>query len=374
VAIRFIMSAMNDVIPADGPPNPPRSGQNHQRDDGHDRDDRSPVAHDATGAVEPDRPARVERRPLVIAMAITTTFFIVELVGAYASNSLALLADAAHMLTDVAALGLALFAMWLAGRPTSPERTFGYLRAEILAALVNAVTLIVLAIYIFWEAWHRFQEPPEVKSGPLLVVAVAGMLANIASAWVLSRGGGHRENLNTKGAFLHVLGDLLGSMATIAAAVIIAFTGWYAADPILSVLIGGLVVFGAWSLLRESVDVLLEAAPRGIVIADVRRAMGAVPGVEGVHDLHVWTVTSGLTALSAHVETANLADWERCMQTLATMLREQFGIAHATLQPELPRSRGSSWDRCSIDAPEGRAACLTAARPVARAAHAGHGH
>jgi cobalt-zinc-cadmium efflux system protein len=342
------MSGMNDVIPVDGLGN----------------------------AAELDRPARVDRRPLVIALAITTTFFVVEVIGAYISNSLALLADAAHMLTDVAALGLALFAMWLARRETSPERTFGHLRAEILAALVNAVSLIILAIYIFWEAWQRFQEPPEVKSGPLLVVAVVGMLANIASAWVLSRGNGQRENLNTRGAFLHVLGDLLGSVATIAAALIIAFTGWYPADPLLSVVIGGLVVFGAWTLLRESVDVLLEAAPRGIVVADVRRAMDAVPGVSGVHDLHVWTVTSGLTALSAHVETDNLASWQTCMTTLSTMLREQFGIAHATLQPEPPRSASTSstWDRCSIDAPEGRAACLTAAKPVARAVHAGHRH
>jgi cobalt-zinc-cadmium efflux system protein len=365
---------MNDVIPANGRTNASRSDRNDELDDDHDREDRSRVAHDVLGAADPVQPARVDRRPLVIAMAITTTFFLVELVGAYVSNSLALLADAAHMLTDVAALGLALFAMWLATRATRPERTFGYLRAEILAALVNAVTLIVLAIYIFWEAWQRFQEPPEVKSGPLLVVAVAGMLANIASAWVLSRGGGHRENLNTRGAFLHVLGDLLGSVATIAAALIITFTGWYAADPILSVLIGGLVVFGAWSLLRESVDVLLEAAPRGVVVADVRRAMDAVPGVEGVHDLHVWTVTSGLIALSAHVETENLAGWEACMQALATMLREKFGIAHATLQPELPRSTSDSWDRCSIDAPEGRAVCLTATKPAARAVHAGHRH
>src|SRR5215211_4906745 len=299
------MSGMNDVIPVDG----------------------------LGDAAELDRPARVDRRPLVIALAITTTFFVVEVIGAYISNSLALLADAAHMLTDVAALGLALFAMWLARRETSPERTFGYLRAEILAALVNAVSLIILAIYIFWEAWQRFQEPPEVKSGPLLVVAVVGMLANIASAWVLSRGNGQRDNLNTRGAFLHVLGDLLGSVATI-------------------------------------------AAPRGIVVADVRREKDAVPGVSGVHDLHVWTVTSGLTALSAHVETDNLASWQTCMTTLSTMLREQFGIAHATLQPEPPRSASASstWDRCSIDAPEGRAACLTAAKPVARAVHAGHRH
>jgi cobalt-zinc-cadmium efflux system protein len=362
------MSAMIDSMPADGP----RGAIPSELHD--DNKVETPAGVDPPGAMALDRPARVDRRPLVIAMAITTTFFVVEVVGAYVTNSLALLADAAHMLTDVAAIGLALFAMWLASRTTRPERTFGYLRAEILAALVNAVSLIVLAVYIFWEAWQRLQEPPEVKSGPLLIVAVAGMLANIASAWVLSRGTGHRDNLNTRGAYLHVIGDLLGSVATIVAALVIAFTGWYAADPILSVLIGGLVVFGAWSLLRESVDVLLEAAPRGVIVADVRRAMDAVPGVEGVHDLHVWTVTSGLTALSAHVETKNFSNWETCMKTLATMLREQFGIAHATLQPEPPRSGSETWDRCSIDAPEGRAACLTATKPITRPVHAGHRH
>lgn len=365
---------MNDSMPADGPRNAAPSDLNDDHGHHHDDEDEALNEDDAHGATALDRPARVDRRPLVIAMAITSTFFVVEVVGAYISNSLALLADAAHMLTDIAAIGLALFAMWLANRPTRPERTFGYLRAEILAALVNAVSLIVLAIYIFWEAWQRFQDPPEVKSGPLLVVAVAGLLANIAAAWVLSRGGGHRDNLNTRGAFLHVVGDLLGSVATIVAALVIAFTGWYAADPLLSVLIGGLVVFGAWSLLRESVDVLLEAAPRGVAVADVRRAMDAVPGVEGVHDLHVWTVTSGLTALSAHVETANFADWETCMTSLATMLRDSFGIAHVTLQPEPPHTGRDDWDRCSIDAPEGRAACLTASKPAPRAVHAGHRH
>jgi cobalt-zinc-cadmium efflux system protein len=315
-----------------------------------------------------------QRRPLVIALAITAVFLVVEVIGALVSNSLALLADAAHMLTDVAALGLALFAIWLAGRPASPERTFGYLRAEILAALVNAVTLIVMAIYIFWEAWQRLQEPPEVQSGTMLAVAVAGTLANITSAWVLSRGGGHKENLNTRGAFLHIVGDLLGSVATLVAALVILLTGWYVADPILSVVIGGLVVFGAWSLLREAVDVLLEAAPRGMVIADVRQAMEEVPGVTGVHDLHVWTVTSGLTALSAHVETDNAANWPVCLATLTVMLRENFGIAHATLQPEPPRDGHADWDRCSIDAPVGRAACVTAAQRAPRTAHAGHRH
>jgi cobalt-zinc-cadmium efflux system protein len=368
------MSVMNDSIPAVGRSNSPQSNLRNKPGDCHEQDAMAHVGDGDGALMASNTPARVDRRPLVIALGITTTFFVVELIGAYISNSLALLADAAHMLTDVAAIGLALFAMWLAGRPTSPERTFGFLRAEILAALVNAVSLIVLAIYIFWEAWQRLQEPPEVESGPLLVVAVAGMLANIAAAWVLSRGGGHRDNLNTRGAFLHVLGDLFGSVATIMAALVIAFTGWYIADPILSVLIGGLVVFGAWSLLRESVDVLLEAAPRGVVVADVRQAMDAVPGVDGVHDLHVWTVTSGLTALSAHVETANFAGWEQCMKSLAAMLREKFGIAHVTLQPEPPRSARDDWDRCSIDAPEGHAACLTATNSAPRPVHAGHQH
>lgn len=362
------MIAMNDAMAAGGVPATDQSAADDAHGQPHDH------GEDGHGAVVIDRPARVDRRPLVIAMAITATFLVVEVIGASLSNSLALLADAAHMLTDVAAIGLALFAMWLAGRPTRPERTFGHLRAEILAALVNAVTLIVMAVYIFWEAWRRLQDPPEVQSGVLLVVAVAGLLANIAAAWVLSRGEGHRDNLNTRGAFLHVLGDLLGSVATIVAALVIAFTGWYAADPLLSVLIGGLVVFGAWSLLREAVDVLLEAAPRGIVVADVRRAMDAVTGVEGVHDLHVWTVTSGLTALSAHVETDDVAGWETCMTALADMLREEFGIAHVTLQPEPAHAPRNTWDRCSIDAPEGRAACLTASKILPRAAHAGHRH
>lgn len=307
---------------------------------GNDRpSERDNAIHDDAS----DTPAaRSDRKPLLIAFGVTATFLVIEIIGAIISNSLALLADAAHMLTDVAAIGLSLLAITLARRPTRPERTYGNLRAEILAALINAVTLIVIAIYIFWEAWQRLQEPPEVQSTPLLIVAFAGLCANLVSAWVLSRGGGHKLNLNTRGAFLHVIGDLLGSIATILAGLIIAFTGWYPADPILSAVIGGLVVFGAWSLLRESVDVLLEAAPRGIVIANIRRAIEAVPGVEGVHDLHIWTVTSGFTALSAHIETDDMASWETRVRAIATTLREQFDIAHVTLQPETPHSREDS--------------------------------
>lgn len=351
-----------------------REAMDHTHD-GHDHQESDPAADHAASPPQDAGPdTRVDSRPLVIALGITTTFLVVEVIGAYFSNSLALLADAAHMLTDVGALALALFAISLARRKTRPERTFGYLRAEILAALINAVTLIVAAIYIFWEAWERLQEPPEVKSGTLLVVAVAGLCANIASAWVLSRGGGHQDNLNTRGAFLHVLGDLFGSVATIVAALIIQFTGWFAADPILSAVIGLLVVYGAWSLLRESVDVLLESAPKGMEIADVRRAIEKTPGVQGVHDLHVWTVTSGFVALSAHVEMKSLANWESVLGALATMLREKFGIAHVTLQPEDLQASGRGWDRCSLEAPASDSICLTASRPTIRAVHAGHRH
>lgn len=346
-----------------------------QHDDHHDHDHDHDHDHAPHVAGVQERPAeRVNRAPLAIAMAITTTFLIVEVVGAYISNSLALLADAAHMLTDVAALGLALFAVWIAQRPTSAERTFGHLRAEILAAAVNAVALILLALYIFWEAWQRLQSPPEVKSGALLIVATAGLCANIASAWVLSRGGGHEHNLNTRGAFLHVISDLLGSVATIIAAIVIALTGWYAADPILSAAIGAMVVFSAWRLLRESVDVLLEAAPRGLSIEAVRRAMEGVPGVVGVHDLHVWTVTSGMITLSAHVEIINVAQWEECLTALATKLREEFNIVHVTLQPEPPHTGGAAGSDCLLRDPDAQGDCLTAARLAPRVAHAGHRH
>ncbi|MCA9878790.1 MAG: cation transporter [Thermomicrobiales bacterium] len=342
----------------------------HSHDHDHNRDPAEGSGHDAETTAAP----RVNTRPLVIALVITATFLVVEVIGAYLSNSLALLANAAHMLTDVAALGLALFAMALARRPATARRSFGFLRAEILAALVNAVTLILAAIYIFYEAWERLRDPPQVQSTTLLLVAVAGLCANIVSAFVLSRAGGHEHNLNQRGAFLHVLGDLLGSVATIAAALIIKATGWLAADPVLSAVIGLLVVYSAWSLLRESVDVLLEAAPRGLDVAAVRQVMVNTPGVLGVHDLHVWTVTSGLVALSAHVEVAGWQNWSEIMGQLATRLRDDFGIAHVTLQPELAGSPKAAWDRCSLDAPAAAEACATTGPSRPRLAHAGHRH
>ncbi len=327
---------------------------------------------------------RVNRRPLVIALAITSVFLVAEVVGGLLTGSLALLADAGHMATDVAALSLSLFAVWLARRPATPERSFGFYRAEVLAALVNAATLVAISVFIFWEAFQRLGAPPEVDSGPMLAVAVAGLAANAASAWVLMRGGGHEENLNTRGAFLHVVGDMLGSVGAIAAALVMLATGWYLADPLLSAGIGALILWGSWRLLRESVDVLLEATPKGINPAAVRAAMERVPGVAGVHDLHIWTVTSGLIALSGHVELRSAANgdvrqaWHGTLLGLTTLLRDRFAISHVTLQPEEPHPHGAdaggdAFRGCSLDSPAGRCACRM---PAGRRApsHAGHAH
>jgi cobalt-zinc-cadmium efflux system protein len=324
--------------------------------------------HEPEGHTAP----RVNRRPLVIALVITTAFLIAEVIGGILTNSLALLADAGHMATDVAALALALFATWLARRPATPQRSFGYYRVEILAALVNASSLIAISFYIFWEAGQRIGEPPEVESGPMLLIAVAGLAANTMSAWVLMRGGGHEENLNTRGAFLHVVGDMLGSVGAIVAALVMLVTGWYLADPILSAGIGMLILWGSWRLLRESVDVLMESTPANIDAREVMRAVTGIPGVLGVHDLHVWTVTSGLISMSAHVEVNGEREWLDVLADLSTLLRERFSIAHLTLQPET-RDTGSGATACSIDSPEGRAACLAPAYPLGQTAH-GHHH
>ncbi len=322
------------------------------------------------------RSDRVNLRPLQLALAITATFLIVEIVGGLLTGSLALLADAAHMGIDVAALSLSLFAVWVAQRPATAQRSFGYLRAEILAALVNAATLIVVSLYIFWEAAQRITEPTEVRSGLMLVVAAAGLLANGASAWVLVRGGGHQENLNVRGALLHVVGDMLGSVGAILAAVIMLATGWYLADPILSIGIGLLLLWSAWRLLRESVDVLLESSPSGIDMDEVREAIRGIDGVVDVHDLHVWTVTSGFNALSSHVEVSGDRDWSEILLDLAKRLRERFGITHITVQPEEPNRLPESFRGCSIDSPEGLAACRVALQDTTASTGTllGHGH
>jgi cobalt-zinc-cadmium efflux system protein len=274
----------------------------------------------------------VAQRALIIAFAITLGLFVAEVAGGLLTGSLALLSDAGHMLSDVGALGLSIFALWMATRPPTPSSTYGFHRVEVLAALANGLTLLLIAGYIFWEAVQRFQEPPDVKSAPMLGVATAGLLANLACMFILSP---HRQtSINVRGAFLHVLGDLLGSTGAIVAGVIMLTTGWFLADPLISVLIGVLILVSSGRLLRDSLHVLLEAAPPHIDTREIASALTTVPGVQGVHDLHVWTVTSGFVALSCHCEVDGRNDTDELLIELCELLHRRFNIRHVTIQPE----------------------------------------
>lgn len=275
--------------------------------------------------------ARDQVRRLRIALAVTATFLVAEVVGGLVSNSLALLADAGHMLADVAALALSLFVAWFSRQPHDQRRTYGYLRWEILAAFLNGATLLLISAWISFEAVMRLRQPEPVESGIMLVVALVGIVANIAAALVLHPAS--EASLNLRGAYLHVVGDLLGSVATVVAALLVRFSGWVVADPIVSILMTLLIVRGAWRLVRESVDVLLESTPSHIAVGTIRKQLEAIPGIESVHDLHVWTVTSGVVAMSVH---AIVREPERHQHVLehvhdAMLL---FGIQHVTVQLE----------------------------------------
>ncbi len=276
------------------------------------------------------------RRRLGLVLGITASVLVVQAVGAVLSGSLALLADAAHMATDTLGIALALGAVTLAQRPASGRRTFGWQRVEVLAAVGNGLLLVGVGAYVVVEAVRRIGDPPEIDSGLMLSVAVLGLVANVVSLALLRRGQG--ESLNMRGAYLEVLGDALGSVAVIVAAVVIATTGWTAADVVASFVVGALVLPRAWSLLREALDVLLEAAPRGVDLADVRSHILGVAGVLDVHDLHAWTITSGLPVLSAHVVVTEdvLADGHggRVLDALCACLGGHFDVEHCTFQLE----------------------------------------
>ncbi len=282
-------------------------------------------------------------RRLRLALLIILAFFLVEVAGALYTGSLALLADAGHMLSDVAALLLALFAMWIARRPARTGRTFGFYRIEVLAAAANALALLAISVYIFLEAYRRLSEPPAVASGPMLIVAVAGLLANIAAAMVLH--GGSQESINMRGAFLHVITDTMGSVGAILAAAIMHLTGWYYADPLISGVIGLLVLFSGGRLLRDTMEILLEAAPDHLDLAEIERSLLTVPGVIGVHDLHVWTITSGFLSMSGHLSVAAPDDGAILAQA-TTLLRERFGLAHSTIQIEAPTGQAKLPQGC----------------------------
>ena len=269
---------------------------------------------------------------LKLALAISAIYFFAELIGGFLTNSLALLSDAGHMLSDIAALAMSLFAFRIAKRPATVISTYGYHRAEILAALFNGLTLWLIVGVIFAAAYSRFLDPPAVASYGMMIVASLGLLVNVVAGAVLY--GSHHHNLNLRGAFLHVVSDALGSVGAIAASLIMLFTGWYAADPVISVLIGLLILHSSWNLVKESLIVLMQAVPKGIRLEDVQQALEGVEGVSKVHDLHVWAVTSDIFTLSAHAVVENGGDFHQVLNDIEDTLKERFNIEHTTIQLE----------------------------------------
>ncbi|HKB52988.1 MAG TPA: cation diffusion facilitator family transporter [Ramlibacter sp.] len=276
--------------------------------------------------------AATTRGRLLWALGGTLAFSIIEVLAGLRSGSLALLADAGHMVTDGAALGLAAFAAWLAARPPTERHCYGWGRVELLAALVNALAMLAVVFGIGVEAWSRLKSPVPIQGAMVSGVAALGLLINLAVAWLLSGG---RSNLNVRAAFIHVLGDLLASVAALVAGGVVWATGWTPIDPMLSLLIGGLVLASSLRLLREAVHGLLDGVPSGISLPELGRAMAATPGVLEIHDLHVWALSAERSALSAHVRVADLADWPRILAELQRLVGER-GIDHCTFQPEVP--------------------------------------
>jgi cobalt-zinc-cadmium efflux system protein len=270
---------------------------------------------------------------LKLALAISSIYFFAELIGGFLTNSLALLSDAGHMLSDIAALALSLFAFRIAKRPATVSSTYGYHRAEILAALFNGLTLWLIVGVIFAAAYNRFLDPPAVESYGMMIVASLGLLVNVVAGAILY--GSHHHNLNLRGAFLHVVSDALGSVGAIAAGLVMLLTGWYVADPLISILIGLLILYSSWNLVKESFSVLMQAVPRGIRLEDVQQALEEVEGVSKVHDLHVWAVTSDIFTLSAHAVVENGGDFHQVLNGIEDTLKERFNIEHTTIQLEI---------------------------------------
>jgi len=280
---------------------------------------------------------RASQRALLLALTITTSVLVTEVVGGVLTHSLALLADAGHMLSDV---GVGIFAIWVATRPATATRTYGFHRVEVLAALANGLGLMLVALFVFWEAAHRFQSPPDVRSAPMLGVACLGLLANGACGLILRRHSA--ASLNVRGAYLHVVADALGSLGAVSAGIVMLSTGWFLADPLVSVLIGTLILISSGRLLWESLHVLLEAVPPHIDTREIASALTGAPGVKGVHDLHVWTVTSGFVALSCHCELEGDSDVDSTLSRLCALLHRRFDIQHVTIQPEMRPLRGAA--------------------------------
>ena len=278
------------------------------------------------------------QRALAVTLALTAAYLVAEIVGGVLTGSLALLADAGHMFTDVGGLALALFAMWFAQRKATPERTYGYYRAEILAALANAVVLIGVSLYILVEAYQRFRNPPLIASGWMLLIGVVGLAVNLIGMGILRAGSG--ESLNLKGAYFEVMSDMLSSLGVIGAALIMWLTGWRAVDALVSAAIGVFILPRTWSLLRQATGVLLEGTPSDVNLPALREAVSRLSGVSGVHDLHVWTLTSGVNAMSAHVICEDGVSRDDVLDRVHRCVTSEFKIAHVTVQLESP-----GWER-----------------------------
>lgn len=289
------------------------------------------MGHDHSHA-HPGHPGDGTARILLAALGVTLAFALVEALAGWWAGSLALLGDAAHMVTDSAALGIGAFAAWLARRPPSARHSYGLRRAEVLGALANGLFMALLVASLLFAAIDRLPDPPPVRAEAVIAVASIGLVVNLVVAWVLHRG---EPTLNVRGALLHVLGDLLGSVAAIVAGAVIWLTGWTPIDPLLSLLIACLIAVSAWRLLRDVVHVLMEGVPRGLALAEVGDALARIDGVREVHDLHVWSLGSAQTALSAHLVIEDLDRWPVLLAMARDVLDHRFGIAHATLQPEL---------------------------------------
>ncbi len=304
------------------------AGAQHPAHDHAAHAHRAPAA-DAAGA----------RRALIIALTLTAGFAAVEAVGGWIAGSLALLSDAGHMATDAAALGLALFADAIARRPPSKRASYGYGRAEVLAAFVNAIAMLAVVALIAIEAVGRLLEPTPVAGGMVVGIALAGLAVNVAAAWVLSRTAG---SFNTRGAMLHVMGDMLGSLAAVVAGGVIVTTGWLPIDPILSLAVALLILRSTWQLLRQSTGVLMEGVPAHLDYDAIGRSLAALPGVADVHDLHIWNMSSEGVALSAHLVVAGGDEWLATLARARRMLADDYGIRHATLQPSWPAPEPAS--------------------------------
>jgi cobalt-zinc-cadmium efflux system protein len=296
----------------------------------HSHHDSGSHHHHGHGECSHDR--RQDQRRLTITLVLITAYLFAEVIGGWLSNSLALMADAGHMLSDAAALGLSVFAIWIGQRPATPRQSYGYYRAEILAALANGAALVTISILIFIEAWKRLGEPAEVQ-GPLMMgIALGGLLVNLIALWILHAG--RSGNLNVRGAWLHVLTDALGSVAAVGAGIFIWAYGWYWVDPVASMLIGALVLHSSWVLLKEAVAILMQNAPGHLDVDEIREVLLQCDGVQEVHDLHVWTITTGLESLSTHVVMQAEHDYAQVLQNLRTTLHDRFRIDHVTIQIE----------------------------------------